>query len=148
MLSGWGFFGEIKLLLLSEGKDFHHQEGDRNAQDSCQQVADYRRECQHVVEDDDDDILDEVVGDVGNEEFDIARQGQAFVKDEAAVHPVGDKVACDVADVEVQVVVGAEKAAQPGDKGAVEGVDAAYYQEQEKFLGEKVMLCFFNDVHG
>ena len=111
MLSGWGFFGEIKLLLLSEGKDFYHQEGDRNAQDSCQQVADYRRECQHVVEDDDDDILDEVVGDVGNEEFDVARQGQAFVKDEAAVHPVGDKVACDVADVEVKVVVGAEKSA-------------------------------------
>ena len=70
------------------------------------------------------------------------------MKDEAAVHPVGDKVACDVADVEVQVVVGAEKAAQPGDKGAVEGVDAAYDQEQKKFLGEKVMLCFFNDVHG
>ena len=148
MLSGWGFFGEIKLLLLSEGKDFYHQEGDRDAKDSCQQVADYRRECQHVVEDDDDDILDEVVGDVGNEEFDVASQGQAFVKDEAAVHPVGDKVACDVADVEVQVVVGAEQSAQPGDKGAVEGVDAAYYQEQEKFLGEKVMLCFFNDVHG
>ena len=148
MLSGWGFFGEIKLLLLSEGKDFYHQEGDRDAKDSCQQVADYRRECQHVVEDDDDDILDEVVGDVGNEEFDVASQGQAFVKDEAAVHPVGDKVACDVADVEVKVVVGAEKSAQPGDKGAVEGVDAAYYQEQEKFLGEKVMLCFFNDVHG
>lgn len=147
MLSGWGFFGEIKLLLLSEGKDFYHQEGDRNAQDSCQQVADYRRECQHVVEDDDDDILDEVVGDVGNEEFDVASQGQAFVKDEAAVHPVGDKVACDVADVEVKVVVGAEKSAQPGDKGAVEGVDAAYYQEQEKFLGEKVPFCFFDDVH-
>ena len=105
------FVGEIELLLLSEGKDFYHQEGDRNAQDSCQQVADYRRKGQHVVEDDDDDILDEVVGDVGNEEFDIARQGQAFVKDEAAVHPVGDKVACDVADVEVQVVVGAEKPA-------------------------------------
>ena len=68
------FVGEIKLLLLSEGKDFHHQEGDRNAQDSCQQVADYRRECQHVVEDDDDDILDEVVGDVGNEEFYISVQ--------------------------------------------------------------------------
>ena len=105
------FVGEIELLLLSEGKDFHHQEGDRNAQDSCQQVADYRRECQHVVEDDDDDILDEVVGDVGNEEFDVASQGQAFVKDEAAVHPVGDKVACDVADVEIQIVVGAEKTA-------------------------------------
>ena len=70
------------------------------------------------------------------------------MKDEAAVHPVGDKVACDVADVEVQVVVGAEKAAQPGDKGAVEGVDAAYYQEQEKLPSEKVALCFFNDVHG
>lgn len=148
MLSGWGFFGEIKLLLLSEGKDFYHQEGDRDAKDSCQQVADYRRECQHVVEDDDDDILDEVVGDVGNEEFDVASQGQAFVKDEAAVHPVGDKVACDVADVEVKVVVGAEKSAQPGDKGAVEGVDAAYYQEQEKLPSEKVALCFFNDVHG
>ena len=33
------------------------------------------------------------------------------MKDEAAVHPVGDKVACDVADVEVKVVVGAEKSA-------------------------------------
>ena len=105
------FVGEIKLLLLSEGKDFHHQEGDRNAQDSCQQVADYRRECQHVVEDDDDDILDEVVGDVGNEEFDKACQWQACVKDEAAVHPVGDKVACEIADVEIQIVVGAEKPA-------------------------------------
>ena len=62
------------------------------------------------------------------------------MKDEAAVHPVGDKVACDVADVEVQVVVGAEKAAQPGDKGAVEGVNAANYQEQKKFPGEKVLF--------
>ena len=135
-------------LFFAKGKDFYHQEGDRDAKDSCQQVADYRRKGQHVVEDDYYDVLDDVVGNVGDEKFYIAVQGQCFMEDEAAVHPVGDKVACDVADVEVQVVVGAEKAAQPGDKGAVEGVDAAYDQEQEKFPGEKVMLCFFNDVHG
>ena len=70
------------------------------------------------------------------------------MKDEAAVHPVGDKVACDVADVEVQVVVGAEKAAQPGDKGAVEGVDAAHDQEQEELPGEKMLFGVLDDVHG
>ena len=61
-------------LFFAKGKDFYHQEGDRDAKDSCQQVADYRLKGQHVVEDDDDDILDEVVGDVGDKEFDKACQ--------------------------------------------------------------------------
>ena len=114
-------------LFLAKGEDFDHQEGDRNAQHGCQQVADYRWEAQHVVEDDYYDVLDDVVGNVGDEKFYIAVQGQCFIEDEAAVHPVGDDVACQVTDVEVQVVEGTDQSAQPGDKGAVEGVDAANY---------------------
>ena len=134
-------------FLSAEGKDFDHQEGDRNAQHGGQQIADYRREGQQVVEYQHDDVLDDVVGDIGDEKLYIACQGQCLVKDEAAVHPVGDDVACQVADVEVQVVEGTDKAAQPGDKGAVEGVDAANYQKQEKLPREKMSLCFFDDAH-
>lgn len=47
------------------------------------------------------------------------------MKNKAAVQPVGNGIARQVADIEVKVGVRADKAAQPGDKGAVKGVDAA-----------------------
>ena len=60
------------LFFFAEGEDFDHEEGDWYAQDGCQKVADYWREAQVVVEDENDEVLDDVVWYVGNEEFDKA----------------------------------------------------------------------------
>lgn len=38
-------------------------------------------------------------------EFDITLQGKRIVEDDAAVHPVGDEIAQDIADVEGEVAV-------------------------------------------
>ena len=69
------------------------------------------------------------------------------MEDNHAVHPIGHNVGKDIADIEVKIAVGAEIGYEPGDKGAVEGVDAAYNEKEKKFLGEKVMLCLFYDIH-
>ena len=134
-------------LFFPEGKDFHHQEGDRNAQHGSQQVADHWGEVQHIIKDEDDDILDKVVGDVGNKEFCIPCGIKGRMEDKAAVHPVGDDIAYDIADVEVQVVVWTENGTEPGDEGSVKGVDTADKQKKEKFSGEKMVLDFFDDIH-
>ena len=89
----------------------------------------------------------QVVGNIGNKKLDIPLHGQIFVKNKPAVHPVGDKIADDVADIEVQVVVGGEIGASPGYERAVKGVDAANHEKQEKLLRQKMMLCFIYKVH-
>lgn len=94
------------LFIFAEGEDFDHEEGDWYAQDGCQKVADYWREAQVVVEDENDEVLDDVVWYVGNEEFHIAYYIQRFMEDDVAVHNVGDDIAYDVAYVEVQIVIG------------------------------------------
>ena len=94
------------LFFFAEGEDFDHEEGDWYAQDGCQEVADYWREAQVVVEDENDEVLDDVVWYVGNEEFHIAYYIQRFMEDDVAVHNVGDDIAYDVAYVEVQIVIG------------------------------------------
>lgn len=94
------------LFFFAEGEDFDHEEGDWYAQDGCQKVADYWREAQVVVEDENDEVLDDVVWYVGNEEFHIAYYIQRFMEDDVAVHNVGDDIAYDVAYVEVQIVIG------------------------------------------
>ena len=47
------------------------------------------------------------------------------MKDKAAVHPIGTEVGKDVADVEVQIVVGTEKGTEPRKKCTIKGVDTA-----------------------
>lgn len=59
----------IGILFAAKGKNFHHQEGYRYAQHSRQQIAEYWWEVKHIVEDNYDYILNNVVRNIGNEEF-------------------------------------------------------------------------------
>ena len=69
------------------------------------------------------------------------------MENKPAVHPVGNNIADDIADIEIQVIVWREIGARPGDKCAVKGVDTADNKKQEKLLRKKMMLCFIYKVH-
>lgn len=69
------------------------------------------------------------------------------MENKPAVHPVGNDIADDVADIEIQVVVWREIGARPSYKRAVKGVDTADNKKQEKFLRKKMMLCFIYQIH-
>lgn len=126
----------------AKGKNFDHEEGHRDAEDGSDDVAHDVGEMQKVIEDHNDDILDEIIWNIGNREFDITLQGKRIVEDDAAVHPVGDEIAQDIADVEGEVAVHS-MGKDPGQKAAVKGIDAADDQEKQKFPGEEMMfdLC-------
>lgn len=64
----------IGILFAAKGKNFHHQEGYRYAQHCRQQIAEYWLEVKHIVEDNYDYILNNVVRNIGNEEFYISVQ--------------------------------------------------------------------------
>lgn len=134
-------------LFSAKGKDFYHQEGNWYAQYRCQKIADDGREIQHIVKDNNDDILYQIVRNIGNKELDISLPCENLVENKPAVHPVGDDIADDVADIEIQVVVWREIGARPGDKRAIKGVDAADNQKQKELLRKKMMLCFIYQVH-
>ena len=101
----------------------------------------------HIVEDNYDDILNNVVRDIGNEKFYISVQAESLMENNPAVHPVGNDVAYDIASIKVQIVIGAKIGAEPGYKGAIKGVDTADNEKEEKFLGKKMMLCFVDNIH-
>lgn len=136
----------ITVLFLSKGEDFHCQEGNGNAEDSGDEVADDVREAEHVVEDDYDDILNDVVRNVGYEKFDIAGPLHGCMKNNDAVEPVGDEIAGDITAVKGDVAVGNHKGVEPGKKGSVEGIDTADNEKEQKFPGKKVMLELFDDL--
>ena len=102
---------EPGFLFSSEGEDFHHKKGDWYTQYGGYEIADNRRIVQPVVEYDDDDILNDVVWDIGNKEFYKAAQGQGIMKYKTAVHPAGAQVGQNVANVKGQVGIGYEKGA-------------------------------------
>ena len=134
-------------LLSPEGKDFYHQEGNGYAKNCRQKIADDGRKIQHIVKDNHYDILYQVVWHIGNKELDISLPCENLMENKSAVHPVGDDIADDVAYIEIQVIVWREIGARPGDKRAVEGVDAADNQKQKELLRKKMMLCFIYQVH-
>ena len=74
-------------------------------------------------------------------------QAQILMENNPAVHPVGDDVAYDIANIKVQIVIRDEIGTEPGYKGAIKGVDTAYNEKEEKFLGKKMMLCFVDNIH-
>lgn len=55
----------------------------------------------HIVEDNYDDILNNVVRDIGNEKLYVSVQGERLMENNPAVHPVGDDVAYDIANIKV-----------------------------------------------
>lgn len=61
-------------LVPAEGKDLDHQEGHRDTKDGSNDIADDIREAEHIVENHDDDVLDDIVWYVGNCEFYITLQ--------------------------------------------------------------------------
>lgn len=74
-------------------------------------------------------------------------QAQILMENNPAVHPVGDDVAYDIANIKVQIVIGAKIGTEPGYKGAIKGVDTADNEKEEKFLSKKMMLCFVDNIH-
>ena len=66
----------IAGLFAAKGEYLDHQEGDRYAEDGCQKVADDWRKGEHIVKYDDNQVLDEVVGDVGDKELDVPVQAE------------------------------------------------------------------------
>ena len=68
------------------------------------------------------------------------------MENNAAVHPIGNKITGDIAQVESQVIVGDEKRIKPGQQCAVKGIYAANDQEEKKGPGKKMMtdlICDF-----
>ena len=116
-------------LLSSESKYFHHQEGYRYAKDGGQKVTHHWWKIQPVVKYQDDNVLNDVVWYIGYKEFDISAQRQLFVENNETVHPVGDNIAHDIADVEIEIIVRGQIGAEPGNKGAIKGIDTAYHQK-------------------
>ena len=135
-----------RRLFAAKREDLYHEEGDRYAEHRGNEIAHDGRESQQVVKDDDDDILDDVVRQVGYEKSYIPGQREVFLENDTAVHPVGDDVADDVADIEVQVIVRADKGAEPGQKYAVEGIDTTDHEKKEKFPGQEMVADLFFDL--
>lgn len=92
---------ETGILFAAKGKNLYHEEGYRYAQHCCQQIAEYWWEVKHIVEDNYDDILNNVVRDIGNEKFYISVQAESLMENNPAVHPVGNDVANDIANIKV-----------------------------------------------
>ena len=74
-------------------------------------------------------------------------QAQILMVNNPAVHPVGDDVAYDIANIKVQIVIRAKIGTEPGYKGAIKGVDTADNEKEEKFFSKKMMLCFVENIH-
>lgn len=89
------------ILFAAKGKNLYHEKGYRYAQHCCQQIAEYWWEVKHIVEDNYDDILNKVVRNIGNEKLYISVQGESLMENNPAVHPVGDNVAYDIANIKV-----------------------------------------------
>lgn len=132
------------ILFLFECKDFYHEEGYGDAQNCSDDVAYNGGETKPVEENQHDYILNKVIWYIGNGEADILPDTHGRGEYQAAVQPVGHNISYDIADVEVQVVPGADKFQNPGKKHSVEGIDTAHNQEHNKGPVEKVMTYFRN----
>ena len=132
----------FRRSFSAKGKDLDHEEGHRDAEDGSDDIAYDIGEMQQIIENHNDDILDEIIRKIGDREFDITLQGKRIVENDAAVHPVSDEIAQDIADVEGEVAVHS-MGKDPGQKAAVKGIDAADEQEKQEFPGEEMMfdLC-------
>ena len=81
------------------------------------------------VEEEDDDVLNHIVRNIGNRELHTLFERHRFVEDQAAVERVGDDVCEDVADVEREIRID-EKLENFGEQAAVERVEAADGEKQ------------------
>ncbi len=87
--------------------------------------------------------MNEVVGNIRNRKFDITLPKQWFMKNEMAVHPVRQKIAGNIAEVKGNITVCYKKGTEPGQKGSVEGINTADYEEQNEFAGKEVVSYLF-----
>ena len=123
-------YGRHDFLASPEREDLYGQEGYRDSEDSGDEIAYDVGEAKHVIENHYDDILDDVVRNIGYGKFHIAGKAHGGMKDDDAVEPVGNEIAGYIAAVEGDVAVGNQEGIEPGEKGSVEGVDAADNEEQ------------------
>jgi hypothetical protein len=68
--SSWG-----KASGPSESKDLHEEERDRYTEYSGNEIADDIRQAEHIVENEDNDVLDDIIRYIGNGEAYIASPG-------------------------------------------------------------------------
>ena len=138
--------GRIILLSL-ECEKLYAEESDRHAEGCCNQVACHRRKAEPVVENDYDDVLDDVVRDIRYGEADEPVPRQRFREHEGAVQPVGDDIGRDVTEVEGEVRVPHGETVEPRKDGAVQRIDAADDEEQQKFPREKMAAKLSQGKH-
>lgn len=139
-------YGRHDFLASPEREDLYGQEGYRDSENSCDEVTYDVRETEHVVKNHYDDVLDDIVWNIGYGKFHIAGELHGSMKDDDAVEPVGDEIAGYVAAVEGYVAVGNQEGIEPGEKGSIEGVDAADNEKQQEFTGEEMVPDLFDDM--
>ncbi len=127
---------------MIEGKYFNHKECNGNAQNSSDDVADNGGEAQPIEENQDDYVLDKVVRYVGNSEAHILPYTHCRRENQLAVQPVGDNIADDIANIEIQIIPWTDKFQNPGKKYSVKGIYTAHHKEHDKSPVEKVMTYF------
>jgi|GEM_PF-6812701 len=86
-----------------EGKNFDHEKRDWDAEYGGYERTDDERNAKQIVSDEDNGVLDEVVGDIRNSELQTASDAHDFVKYEGAVETIGNYIAGDVGAVEGEV---------------------------------------------
>lgn len=133
-------------LVAAKCENLYSKEGYRDSEYSGNEIADNSREAKHIIENHYDNILDDVVRNVGYGKFHIAGQLHGGMEDDDAIQPVSNEIAGYIATVEGNVVVGNQKGIEPGQQGTIEGVDATDNEKQQKFPGKKVMTDFFDDM--
>lgn len=131
-----------KILFLLKGKDFHHKEGNRDAQNCGDDVADNGREAQPVEENQYDYVLDKVVWYIGNSKAYILSHSHGRGEYQLAVQPVGNDISYDISNVKIQIVPRADEFQNPGKKNTVKGIYAAHHQEHNKGPVKKMMMYF------
>lgn len=74
--------------------------------------------------------MDDVIGDVGEGEFQASLKAQRRRKDEGTIQVIGDEITGEVTAVEGEVVIGDQKRIQPRKKRPIERIDAADDEKQ------------------
>lgn len=129
----------------AKGKNLYHEESDGNAQYGSNYIAGNRRQVEHIVKNEDYEILDQVVGYIGDRKFNKFMPGEPFLEDNQAVQDIGNDITGYIAQVESQVLVFQGQTIEIGKQRAIEGVYDTDDEEKQKFTGEEMVFDFFDD---
>ena len=98
----------------SKCENLYSQESYRDSKNSCNKVAYDVGKAKHIIENYNDEILDDVVRDIGYGKFYISGQMHRSMENDDAVEPVSDEITAYVAAVEGDVAVGNHEGIEPG----------------------------------